>query len=394
MPATAAPVHVAPATKSADAAAVDVGSLESLVAFVAQNEAGPTETDSELKPAAAEAETVPSQPETASDGADGEVEGKKLEAETPEADPETEPEASAEEDGKPATAETEAEGEKLKAQPPASDDPDALEEWLATLPKAAARKLRAQHRQLGDLKRELSDLKAKQPEVTTQQSQSAPVKLPLENVIDVRELDKLEQQAQAKLDSAEGALDAVDELREEVEFDPEGVRQKLKAAGHEVPEDREGQLRYLRDLKARIKAERAESDRLVKAAPKRRQQLEAEVQASRQAAAHYPWLESREGPDYELFSKVIESRPQIRQLGPDWQFAAAVFVEGLKTLNARTAAKATAAKVMAKAPPVPPKQPSKPSAAPRAAQGSAARSRFEETGSVDDLAAAIAARGI
>ena len=45
------------------------------------------------------------------------------------------------------------------------------------------------------------------------------------------------------------------------------VRELLEGAGHRVPEDREGQLRYLRDLKARIKAERSASDRVVTATP-------------------------------------------------------------------------------------------------------------------------------
>ena len=169
--------------------------------------------------------------------------------------------------------------------------------------------------------------------------------------------NRIEAEAQVKLDSAEGALDAIDQLRDEVEFDPEGVKRKLEAAGHRVPEEREGQLRYLRDLKARIKAERAASDRVVKAAPKRREQLQAEVKASRAAEVHYPWLATREGADYELYQRVVQSQPNLRSLGPDWQFKAAVFAEGLKALNARIAAKTSAGKVVAKAPPAPSKPP-------------------------------------
>ena len=187
MPKTAAPDNATPAKAEAvGAEAADVGGLADLVAFVAAKEAGQPGNDSDKEPAAAESESVPSQNESASDGA-GEAEGEaaELSAANPEAT-----EATAE--ASKATEAKELEG----------DDPDALEEWLATLPKSAARKLRAQHRQLGELKRELSDLKAKQPDGSTTQPASAKGELDsqLATVTDERELNRIEAEAQVKLD--------------------------------------------------------------------------------------------------------------------------------------------------------------------------------------------------
>lgn len=385
MPKPAAPDNATPATAKATGADAgsNVESLDSLTAFIAQNEARPTETDSDNQPAAVQADDAPSQLETASGDA-GEADGQPPATDAAEDSPEAAPPSAEDVDGKP---------DAPSAKAPEDADPDALEEWLATLPKSAARKLRAQHRQLSELKRELTDLKAKQPEVTV--SPGSPVILPnpnpLHQVVDLRELERLESQALAKLDAADGALDAVEALRDDVELDPDRVRQQLEGAGHKAPEDREGLLRYLRDLKGRIKSERSESDRLVKLAPRRRAELQAEAQASQQAAQHFPWLESQEGADYESFQQVLKARPVVKALGPDWQFWTACAIEGLKTIQARNAAKSRAATVMAKAPEAPARQPGKPAAAPRAAHGSAARSRFEKTGSVEDLTAALAA---
>lgn len=389
MPNQTVPGNATPAaTQGADAATTESASnLAALMGFkelTTEPSAGAADAANEhnSQPEAGPVESDLSQLETASDGANGQAEGDKLKAETPDADTDSDPEASAEE-----TAER-----KPDAAEP--DGEDALEEWLATLPKGAARKLRAQHRQIAELKRELAETKAKQPEAKAdaQVSESAPVVIDnrLEHISDLRELETVEAKGRDTLRAAERALETVDDLRDQLDLDPELVVKQLKAAKYEPPEDREGLVKFLGEIKRGIRAERAKAAEQLDAIPRRRTHLQQEAQVLEQAAADYPWLKTKEGEDYQLFEQVIKARPQVRQMGPDWAFTAAVFVEGLKSLNARRAAKAKAAPVAAKAAAAPPKQPSR-SAPPRPAAGSAARSRFEETGKIEHLAALMPA---
>ena len=390
MPNPTVPGNATPAAnQGADAATTESASnLAALMGFkelTTEPSAGAADAANEhnsQQPEAGPVESDLSQLETASDGANGEAEGDKLKAETPDADTDSDPEAGAEE-----TAER-----KPDAAEP--DGEDALEEWLATLPKGAARKLRAQHRQIAELKRELAETKAKQPEAKAdaQVSESAPVVIDnrLEHISDLRELETVEAKGRDTLRAAERALETVDDLRDQLDLDPELVVKQLKAAKYEPPEDREGLVKFLGEIMRGIRAERAKAAEQLDAIPRRRTHLQQEAQVLEQAAADYPWLKTKEGEDYQLFEQVIKARPQVRQMGPDWAFTAAVFVEGLKSLNARRAAKAKAAPVAAKAAAAPPKQPSR-SAPPRPAAGSAARSRFEQTGKTEDLAALMPA---
>lgn len=389
MPNQTVPGNATPAaTQGADAATTESASnLAALMGFkelTTEPSAGAADAANEhnSQPEAGPVESDLSQLETASDGANGEAEGDKLKAERLDADTDSDPEASAEE-----TAER-----KPDAAEP--DGEDALEEWLATLPKGAARKLRAQHRQIAELKRELAETKAKQPEAKAdaQVSESAPVVIDnrLEHISDLRELETVEAKGRDTLRAAERALETVDDLRDQLDLDPELVVKQLKAAKYEPPEDRDGLVKFLGEIKRGIRAERAKAAEQLDAIPRRRTHLQQEAQVMEQAAADYPWLKTKEGDDYQLFEQVIKARPQVRQMGPDWAFTAAVFVEGLKALNARRAAKAKAAPVAAKAAAAPPKQPSR-SAPPRPAAGSAARSRFEQSGKTEDLAALMPA---
>lgn len=373
MPNQTVPDNATPAATSGAEQSSAVGSLEALAAFIATNEAGPTETDSELKqPAAVKADTDPSQIETASDGAEPEME-------SPESNDagQDQGEASAEEE----------------ATEPKDDAEKTDEEVIEGLPRRARKRIDTLTARLKAQEAELAALKAKQPEVQAKVSESAPVVIEnkLDHISDLRELETVEAKSRDILRSAERALDTVDELRDLLDTEPETVVRQLKAAKYEPPEEREGLVKFIAELKRTIRSERAKAAESLDAIPRRRSHLEHEARVVEQAAADYPWLKTREGDDYQLFEQVVKARPMVRQMGPDWPFAAAVFVEGLKALNARRSAKAKAAPVMAKANAAPPKQPSR-SAAPRPAPGSAARSRFEETGSVEDLTAAIAER--
>jgi len=362
-------------TQGADAATTETASsLAALMGFgeLAKESTSPESADADTEqnsqPEAGQV-AVLSQLETASDGATSDSPATE----------ETETEASAEE--------TAAEPPKAEAQAE-PDSEDALEEWLATLPKGAARKLRAQHRQIAELKRELADTKAKQPEVTAQTNASAPVVIDnrLEQITDLRELDSVEAKSRDTVRSAERALDTVDDLRDAVDVDMDQVVQQLKAAKYNPPDDREGLVKFLGEIKRGIRAERAKAAENLDAIPRRRSHLERETQAYEAAAADYPWLKSRQGDDWKLFEHVVKNRPEVKLLGPDWPAIVAVQIEGHKSLIARRAAKAKAAPVAAKAAAEPPKQPSR-SATPRPAANSAARSRFEQSASEQDLAA-------
>lgn len=364
------------ATQGADSATTETASsLAALMGFgelvkeSTSPESAEADTEQNSQPEAGQDADVLSQTETASDGADAE--------DSPVTD-ETPAEASAEDTAETPKAEAQAEPESE----------DALEEWLATLPKGAARKLRAQHRQIAELKRELADTKAKQPEVTAQANASAPVVIDnrLEQITDLRELESVEAKSRDTLRSADRALDTVDDLRDAVDVDPDQVVQQLKAAKYDPPECRDELVKFLADIKRGIRAERAKAAENLDAIPRRRSHLQQEAQVTEAASLDYPWLRDKQGDDYKLFEQVVKSRPQVRQLGPDWPFIVAVQIEGMKALNARRSAKAKAAPVEAKAAAAPPKQPSR-SSAPRPAAGSAARSRFESSGSVEDLAA-------
>ena len=373
MPNQTVPGNATPAaTQGADAATTEsASSLAALMGFkelATEPSAGAADAANEhnSQPEAGPVDSDLSQLETASDGA---------EAEASPATDEAPAEASAEE-----TAQ--GDGEK-------TDD-----ELVEGLPRRARKRIDTLTARNKALEAELATLKAKQPEAKAdaQVSESAPVVIDnrLEHISDLRELETVEAKGRDTLRAAERALETVDDLRDQLDLDPELVVKQLKAAKYEPPEDREGLVKFVGEIKRGIRAERAKAAEQLDAIPRRRTHLQQEAQVMEQAAADYPWLKTKEGEDYQLFEQVIKARPQVRQMGPDWAFTAAVFVEGLKSLNARRAAKAKAAPVAAKAAAAPPKQPSR-SAPPRPAAGSAARSRFEQTGKTEDLAALMPA---
>jgi hypothetical protein len=371
MPNQTVPDNATPAaTSGADQSSIDVGSLDALAAFIATNEAGPTETDSDNKPAAVEADNAPSQLETASDGAEAEAES-----------PESKDEGQASEE---ASAEEQAE--------PKDDADKTDDEVVEGLPRRARKRIDTLTARNKQLEAEMAELRAKQPKVEAKVSESAPVVIEnqLDHISDLRELEGVEAKSRNTLRAAERALDMADELRDQLDVDPETVLRHLKAAKYDPPEDRDGMARFLGELKREIRAERAKAAASLDAVPRRRSHLEQEARVVEAAAVDYPWLKDRESEEYAMFEQIIRARPTVKQMGPDWPFVVAVQMEGIKSLNARRAAKAKAAPVLAKAAAAPPKQPNR-SVAPRPAAGSAARSRFEETGSVEDLTAAIAA---
>jgi|GEM_PF-1521122 len=367
-------------TQGADAATTETASsLAALMGFgeLAKESTSPESADADTEqnsqPEAGQV-AVLSQLETASDGATSDSPATE----------ETETEASAEE-----TAQSD--GEK-------TDD-----ELVEGLPRRARKRidtLTARNKALeadkATLEAELATLRAKQPEVTAQTNASAPVVIDnrLEQVTDLRELETVEAKSRDRHDLGVRVGKLVNALREKLRGDPDldipgdldSVHAELKRRGYEVEYDRKAVATQLMQIK--MAAEEAVEDTapVLEAAPKRRERLKLEAQAYEAAAADYPWLKSRQGDDWKLFEHVVKNRPEVKLLGPDWPAIVAVQIEGHKSLIARRAAKAKAAPVAAKAAAEPPKQPSR-SATPRPAANSAARSRFEQSASEQDLAA-------
>lgn len=374
MPNQAKPDNATPATGSGADADSSVDSVANLAAFMGV-ETAPTETGSKpTTTAAAEVEIVPSLEDTASGDPEESKGGSQESAAAPAQDPAQDPEGSAEENGKSEASE-----------------PD--EEVVDGLPRRARQRIDKLTAEKYALKAELDLLKSKQTEGKAEvqsQTQSAPVVLPNQNplhqVHDLRQLAAMEQQA-------DSALEVVDNLLLDLEENPELVERQLQARKVEL-KDPDGQPDYsVNRMKRHLLEIRRDATTVIRSAPKQRQALLEEQQASAAAAADFPWLANAESEERRHFDQVVKGpRAQlIRALGPDHQYLAAVFAEGLKVLHARKGAKAKAVEVERKAPPLPPRSPGKPAAKAQPQPGSAARSRVFESGNVDDLAAALPA---
>jgi len=369
MPNQAKPDNATPATGSGADADSNVDSVANLAAFMGV-ETAPTETGSKptTTTAAAEVEPVPSLENTASDQTEGQGEKANGESE-PEPDTEAETEG-AEEDGE-------------------ASEPE--EEVVEGLPRRVRKRIDTLTARNKALEAKLAEVAAKQSQPTAEvqsQGQSAPVMLPNQNplhqVVDLRQLAAMEQQA-------DSALEVVDNLLLDLEDNPEAVERQLQARKVEL-KGPDGQPDYsVNRMKRHLLEIRRDATTVIRSAPKQRQSLLEEQQASAAAAADFPWLANAESEERRHFDQVVKGpRAQlIRSLGPDHQYLAAVFAEGLKVLHARKGAKAKAVEVERKAPPLPPRSPGKPAAKAQPQPGAAARSRVFESGNVDDLAAAL-----
>lgn len=364
MPNQSKPDNATPAHGSgADAESGNVVSVANLAAFMGV-ETAPTETSSDSTTAAAEVDIVPSHEDTDSEAA--EVESGEVAA------PETE--EPAEENGESEASEPE-------------------EEVVEGLPRRVRKRIDTLTARNKALEAKLAESEAKQSQTKAElqsQGQSAPVVLPNQNplhqVIDLRQLEAMEQQA-------DSALDVVDNLLMDLEDNPESVERQLQARKVEL-KGSDGQPDYsVSRMKRHLLEIRRDATTVIRSAPKQRQALQEEHQAGAAAAADFPWLANAESDERKHYDQVVQGPRArlIRSLGPDHQYLAAVFAEGLKVLHARKGAKAKAVEVERKAPPLPPRSPGKPAARAQPQPGSAARSRVFESGNVDDLAAALPA---
>lgn len=367
MPNQAKPDNATPATGSGADADSNVDSVANLAAFMGV-ETAPTETGSKpTTTAAAEVEIVPSLEDTASEVT--EVESGELRVERPEAEaPQTD--EPAEEDGE-------------------ASEPE--EEVVEGLPRRVRKRIDTLTARNKALEAKLAEVAAKQSQPTAElqsQGQSAPVMLPNQNplhqVVDLRQLAAMEQQA-------DSALDVVDNLLMDLEDNPEAVERQLQARKVEL-KGPDGQPDYsVNRMKRHLLEIRRDATTVIRSAPKQRQALWEEQQANAMAAEDFPWLANAESEERKHFDQVVQGPRAhlIRAFGPDHKYVSAVYAEGLKVLHARKGAKAKAVEVERKAPPLPPRSPGKPAAKAQPQPGAAARSRVFESGSEADLAAAL-----
>ena len=367
MPNQAKPDNATPATGSGADADSNVDSVANLAAFMGV-ETAPTETSSDSTTAAAEVDIVPSHEDTDSEAT--EVESGEAAA------PETE--EPAEENGESEASEPE-------------------EEVVEGLPRRVRKRIDTLTARNKALEAKLAESEAKQSQTKAElqsQGQSAPVVLPNQNplhqVIDLRQLEAMEQQATSALNTVKGLL-------RELDTDPGKVDDFLKSRGVVVRDERGAVDFSEQHVRAHLLGVMEEAVSVAVAAPSRRQSIQeasvAEGNANAAAAADFPWLANAESEERKHYDQVVKGpRAQlIRSLGPDHQYLTAVFAEGLKVLHARKGAKAKAVEVERKAPPLPPRSPGKPAARAQPQPGSAARSRVFESGNLDDLAAALPA---
>jgi hypothetical protein len=207
MPNQSKPDNATPAHGSgADAESGNVVSVANLAAFMGV-ETAPTETSSDSTTAAAEVDIVPSHEDTDSEAA--EVESGELRVERPEAEA-TETDEPAEENGESEASEPE-------------------EEVVEGLPRRVRKRIDTLTARNKALEAKLAESEAKQSQTKAElqtQGPSAPVVLPNQNplhqVVDLRQLEAMEQQA-------DSALDVVDNLLMDLEDNPESVERQLQA---------------------------------------------------------------------------------------------------------------------------------------------------------------------
>lgn len=255
-----------------------------------------------------------------------------------------------------------------ETEPPADAGPEPEPE---TEPDDVARMRHGFEKRIGkevakrkELEERLEAVTAEMAELKQQFQERPAVEPPTpENVLGevktLAELNAKEAEARRYLDQAEEHLDGLDDGG-----DPAAAAAWLRQGGVKLPEEADSAT--VRQVLKRI---RRNADRVTRDAPQRREWLAQEQQATQQARQTFPWLADKASPEQAQLAAVVKAIPEIRRL-PHWQFAGAVYVEGLKAIQARKEAAKPAAPVPQK--PVA-RQPGKPGASPQAPQGREAK---------------------
>jgi len=186
--------------------------------------------------------------------------------------------------------------------------------------------------------------------------------------------------------TAENVFQHVGEQLQGLEEDPDRVEQWLRANQVALPDYDPATMR------AHLMSVQAQAVTVLREAPKRRESLREQAAYRQQAEKTFSWLSDAESQEAQTYQNIVQRYPGVKSLGNDWPVMVGAAVEGLKAIKARQALAAPPASAKPKAAaPDPPRQPrGSAQPPPRKVDPQAqARKRFQETGSVDDLAASL-----
>ncbi len=244
----------------------------------------------------------------------------------------TSPDEKAEAD--PAAPEAQADGEaEAEADEALSKSTSLTPEQQAIIDKRigkAVAKQRRAERDTAELKLKLAELESRQAAPAQQQNQQEQPSIvplpsgvsPLANIDSVQGLVKLEQEAKQAIRFAE---DAIEEIRDGGQ-PPEGwTKQSLREV--------------LRN--ARVTLE----DQI----PQRRDFLSARNQMQQRAYEVLPFMKDQASSDYKAAQAIYQRHPFLRNI-PEGDFTVGLIVEGIKAVEARTAAAGKTAATPAKTP--------------------------------------------
>lgn len=249
------------------------------------------------------------------------------------------------------------EGEPDVLSPHSSLDPKLKEKIQKRINKEVAKR--------GALEREVQDLKAKlesqsaakttaEEKPAEAQSQTAtppPAGTgPLAEYTDVSKLRALEQDAVAAADQVQDLLDSPKAWKTYTIPDPDNTDQTVEVTAAKI-----GDKFYTREQLVEIRRKAVATQREV---PQRLSFLKARDEATKAAHATFPYLADKNSPEYQI-AQQARREPWLAGL-PNAEWIIGVQIEGIKAIEAKKAAAATAAKKPADAKSAAVKLPTKP----------------------------------
>lgn len=214
-------------------------------------------------------------------------------------------------------------------------------------------RLQRRTRQRDQARQELERTKTELAELKRKGAQQQP-EVPQGPAGDFAELGNDLNQIERRLQEAQGYVKTANDLLDDLRDDPEGVAQRLQAAGVKLDEYTPAAIRkYLKEV-------RDQESRVVEAVPRRKEFLQKEAAAINRAREIMPELADPNSDRFKAVSEVIRQYPQLRQR-PDWAFHATIYAMGheafAKMQGGGAAPAAAAPKPAPKATPPPPKLP-------------------------------------
>lgn len=256
---------------------------------------------------------------------------------------------------------------ETEAAPQQQIDPsqdDAADSDKGQWPQSAVERVKKLKEQRRQAREELEQLKSKVQTLETQVQAPKPTDVsatptaddPLAHITHPDEI-------RAERTKAEGLMEHVEELLDDLHDDPQSVEERLKKAKVNigVPEDQWTP----KDMRDWLKSVRADAQRVVRAAPKREEFLVKESQAVDYVGKNFPTYADPASDDFKLAASVIKEFPELRKR-PDWMMHAVIYAQGYKALQAKVAP--AAAKRPAANPPPAPRVPGAPQSSPRSVE--------------------------